>query len=65
MKVKFPLCLTKYHGMKTYIHCLIKHHAMQMHGGMKAQIHAFLTIAVNVRGEWSASRPPCIKPTPE
>jgi len=29
VKVKLPLCLTKYHVMKTYT--LIKHHVMKKH----------------------------------
>jgi hypothetical protein len=42
VKVKFPLCLNKYHAMKTY-------------GGEVVYLHA-LTSALD-GGEWSATRP--------
>jgi hypothetical protein len=35
---------------------LIKHHATKTFGEMEAQLHAFLTSALD-GGEWSASRP--------
>jgi hypothetical protein len=42
LKIKLSLLLTKHHAMKT-------------HGGVKVQLHAFLTSVLN-GGEWSASR---------
>jgi len=33
-----------------------KHHAMKTHGGVKVQLHAFISLALD-RGEWSASHP--------
>jgi hypothetical protein len=40
-KVKFSLCLTKYHTMKTY-------------GGVEIQTYTSLTLAMD-RGKWSIS----------
>jgi len=33
VKVELPLYVIKYRAMETY--CLIKHHTMQMYGGLK------------------------------
>jgi hypothetical protein len=50
-RIKSSLCLTKHHDMKAYC-------------GMKAQLHAFLTSALE-GGEWSASRPGRFSPGKE
>jgi hypothetical protein len=46
-------CLTKYRAVKSYPY-VIKHHAMKTCGGVKVQLHALLTSALD-GGEWSAS----------
>jgi hypothetical protein len=44
VKVKLPLCLTKYHTMNTYP--LLNYHAMKAYAGVDIQLHAFTTSAL-------------------
>jgi len=53
--VKLSPCLIKYNVMEMYLR---KHHTMKTYWRVEVQLHAFLTLALDV-GEWSASCPSC------
>jgi hypothetical protein len=54
-KLNLSLCLTKYH-VWTRKRRFVKHHNINTYTGVKLQLHAFLTSALD-GGEWSAARP--------